>query len=109
MATHIIRAPEGDFEGDVGAVKFRAGSAEADEATHAAELRYFRAAGYGVEELEAPVFADVDGDGVTEELPKRSASTDAWRAFAASHGMTEEEATSKSRDELVAYYHQEDQ
>jgi predicted PhzF superfamily epimerase YddE/YHI9 len=50
---------------------------------------------------------DVDGDGVVESLPRKSASTEEWRAFAAAHGMTEDEASGLSRDELVAHYYEE--
>lgn len=105
---YTIRAPEPGHEGQVGAVSFRAGVAELDDTVHAAELRYFRSAGYGIEPFEATVLVDVDGDGEAEELPKKSASTEAWRAFAVEHGMPEEQANSMSRDELVDHYHKEE-
>lgn len=107
MATHIVRTPEPGVNDTVGAVSFVGGVAEVDEDKHAAELRYFRAAGYGVEELTPADTADVDGDGGAEPLPRRNASVETWRAFAAAHGMAAEEASSMSRDELVAHYTKE--
>jgi hypothetical protein len=109
MATHTVHTPEPGSHDKVGAVQFTNGAAQVDEVTHEAELRYFRAAGYTVveNEPEEPVVADIDGDGAVEELPKKSASTEVWRAFAVEHGMPEDEANSKSRDELAAHYYQE--
>ena len=51
--------------------------------------------------------SDVDGDGTVDELPKRSASTEVWRAFAVEHGMAEADAEALTRDELVAQYTKE--
>jgi hypothetical protein len=50
---------------------------------------------------------DVDGDGVVDKLPRKNASEAAWRQFAVEHGMSEDEANSLGRDELVARYTQE--
>jgi hypothetical protein len=57
---------------------------------------------------DPPVTRDVDGDGVDEVLPRKSASTEVWRQFAVEHGMSEDDANAKSRDELVAYFAQDD-
>lgn len=48
--------------------------------------------------------ADADSG---DEMPKRSASTEAWRAYAISQGMPAAEANTKSRDELAARYTKE--
>lgn len=105
MAIVRVRTPEPGVNDTVGAVTFVDGAAQVDEDLHFAELRYFRGAGYGIDEPEeAPIEVDVDGDGNPEELPKKSASTEVWRAFAVEHGMPEDEANSKTRDELVAHY-----
>lgn len=104
---YTVRTPVPGSNDTVGAVVFTGGVAQVDPAVHEAELRYFRAAGYIIDEPDEPVVADVDGDGASEELPRKSASTEAWRAFAVAHGMPEDEANSKSRDELAAHYYQE--
>ncbi len=53
------------------------------------------------------VVRDVDGDGVDEVLPRKAASAETWRAFAVEHGMHEDEARQKTRDELAAYFTQD--
>lgn len=50
------------------------------------------------------VVRDVDGDGVDEVLPRKSASTETWRLFAVDHGMHEDDAKAMTRDELVAHF-----
>lgn len=52
----------------------------------------------------APVVDDVNGDGVDETLPRRSASTDTWRRYAVAQGMSPDKVNSMSRDELVDHY-----
>lgn len=105
----LVRTPEPGHTGYVGNVHFADG--EATVADDAQEMTYFQAAGYLIEDLDdagddlAP--ADVDGDGVADALPKRSASTEEWRAFAAGHGMTEEQAAGLSRDQLVEHFTKE--
>lgn len=53
MATHRITTPAPGHTGQIGNVMFKDGVAEIDAEQHAAELRYFQAQGYGVEELAA--------------------------------------------------------
>lgn len=108
MATHRILTPEPGHTGKVGNVEFVDGVAEINEATYPGELAYFRAQGYGVEELEPAEERDVDGDGQVEKLPARNASTEAWRQFAVEHGMTPEQADGLGRDELVAHFSKEE-
>ncbi|MDX6227395.1 MAG: hypothetical protein QOI76_785 [Frankiales bacterium] len=62
----------------------------------------------GNQEDDPQVLRDVDGDGVEEVLPRKSASTDTWRAFAVEHGMHEDAAKAMTRDELVAHFTQDD-
>ncbi len=47
--------------------------------------------------------ADADAD-AGDDKPAGNASTDDWRAYAVSQGMSQEEADQYSRDELVEYY-----
>jgi len=104
-----ISTPIAGHTGSVGAVHFVDGVAELDDATHPAEVAYCRGAGYHLEELDEPepVEEPVVEDGA---MPKKSASTDVWRAWAVEHGgMDAEEANTFSRDELVAHFTTEDQ
>ncbi|MCW2900307.1 MAG: hypothetical protein JWO67_2572 [Streptosporangiaceae bacterium] len=125
-----ITTPEPGWTGQIGTVNFADGAAECEADADAAALYYFRQAGYGVEEVAEPspaeriaalraelaaleaqepdVIVDVNGDGVSETLPKKSASADAWRAFAVKYGMSQEEADGLSRDDLIARYAKED-
>lgn len=104
MATHKISTPEVGHTGKVGNVEFVDGVVVVDAAAFPGELAYFRAQGYGVEELEPAEEVDVDGDGVVEKLPRRNASEASWREFAVAHGMDQEQADSMTRDELVAHF-----
>jgi hypothetical protein len=128
----IVRTPEPGHTGYVGKVHFVDGVAKVDD--DAQELTYFRSAGYQVDDEEVAVeaaaneadateleeldaqsgtslpdgeqveYADVDGDGIPDQLPRGNASVETWREFATSHGMDPDEANSKSRDELFAHY-----
>jgi hypothetical protein len=102
MTDKLVRTPVAGYSGKVGAVMFVDGVARVDE--DAQEMHYFRSAGYGVE--------DVDGDQAAAEevegLPRKSASTEAWRAFAVDNGMSQEQASALSRDDLVAHFTQDD-
>jgi len=120
MATYRVRTPVLAFDGLVGHIQFRNGEATVeghlafdeaglpvlDEHTAPVEFRHMATAGYLIEEVVADDLpqSDVDGDGQVDDLPKRSASTEAWREFAVAHGMPEDEAAGLSRDELVAHY-----
>jgi hypothetical protein len=53
MAAFIVRTPVAGATDTVGAVHFSDGVAQVDDETHAAELRYFRQAGYVVDPVEA--------------------------------------------------------
>lgn len=125
MAKFQVKAPVAGYNatvGDVaGGIVFKDSVAVVDDQVHATALDYFRGAGYTVEEIvdepaapagtgeqddgDQPPTVDVDGDGVPETLPRRSASTDEWRAFATAHGMSADEAATLSRDELAARYY----
>jgi hypothetical protein len=53
MAKYKVTTPAAGHTGAVGKVHFVDGVAEVDGETHAAELAYFHAQGYGVEEVES--------------------------------------------------------
>jgi hypothetical protein len=104
-----VTTPVPDYRGSVGDVHFAAGEAVVDGDANPAEMAYFRARGYGIEEIaEDAGTADVDEsdpESPGPETPKKSASTEAWRAYAVAAGeMTEDEAGQMSRDELVEYF-----
>lgn len=96
-----VSTPVPGYAGSVGGVHFSAGQALVDE--DAAEMTYFRTAGYLIEEpAEAEDEGDAgDGDDA-EPMPARNASTEAWRTWAAEHGgMSADEAGELTRDQLV--------
>jgi hypothetical protein len=109
MARVEITTPEAGHTGRLGGITFADGRAVVDADAFPAEVAYCEARGYTVVAVEADDLApaDVDGDGVVDELPKRSASTEAWRAFAVEHGMTAEDAEAMTRDQLVEHYTKE--
>lgn len=80
-----------------------------DEDPAAAEGLEDLGAQSGNQEDDPMVLRDVDGDGVEEVLPRKSASTDVWRAFAVDHGMHEDDAKAMTRDELVAHFTEADE
>lgn len=47
-------------------------------------------------------------DGGPEPVPARNASTDVWRDYATSNGLSSEEADAMSRDDLVAHFTSEE-
>ena len=105
----LVTTPVEGYTGKVGNVHFADGQALV--ADDAAELAYFRSAGYLIEDADeapaAPAASPVTEPSGDEPaaLPKKSASTDTWRRFAVDHrGMSEDEASSLSRDELVARF-----
>lgn len=130
----LVRTPVPGVNDTVGKVTFKDGVAKvADDATELAYFRsagygiddYDEALDAAIgneddpagadalEELEAQqgnqeddplVLRDVDGDGVEEVLPRKSASTETWRLFAVDHGMHEDDAKAMTRDELVAHF-----
>lgn len=103
MATVKVSTPVPGYSGSVGGVAFAGGVAVVDEDAFAAEVGYFRRTGYTVED----VVASPEPDGEPGEMPKKSASTEAWRAYAVEHGMPQEEADGLSRDQLVELYTKE--
>lgn len=105
MTNYTVRTPVEGHTGDVGSIHFKDGVASVPDS--AQEITYLRAAGYLFEEpesVEEPVVEDVDGDGVVEELPKKTASVGDWRAFAVAHGMPEADAEAMTKDALIAHY-----
>lgn len=107
-----VSTPAVGYTGAVGGVTFVDGNAVVDDETHAAELGYCRNAGYTIEPLDQ---VDDPGEDVDDpasatlagEMPKKSAKTEDWRAYAVAQGMPVDEANAKSRDELVAQFTQE--
>jgi hypothetical protein len=91
-----VSTPVPGYTGSVGGVHFADGHALVDE--DAAEMTYFRTAGYLLEE-----HAEAESDeGDAEPMPARNASTEAWRTWAVDHGdMSADEAGELTRDQLV--------
>lgn len=110
--TYRVTTPEQGYNGASVGVTFVSGVAE--NVPDGAALRYFRRAGYGVEEMSAARPAQVAesaADGAEPDnddgpvKPAGNASTDAWRAHAVAVGkLTAEEAESMSRDEIKAKF-----
>jgi hypothetical protein len=112
MALVKVSTPVPGYSGSVGGVHFADGHALVDPNERAAEMAYFHARGYAVEEVvddEEPA-ADV---GSAEEpaepngtpMPARNASTQAWQAWAVEHGgLSEEDAAANTRDQLVELF-----
>jgi hypothetical protein len=106
-----VSTPVPGYSGSVGGVHFADGHALVDE--DAAEMTYFRTAGYFIEEPADPEDVeteDVEADDADEDAeddeaepaPARNASTEAWRTWAVEHGgMSAEEAGELTRDQLV--------
>jgi hypothetical protein len=91
-----VTTPVLGFTGQSAGVNFTNGVAEVGEGP---SLAYFRAAGYGVEDLEEPT-----GEHAADPaaMPRKSASTEAWRTWAVEHGgLSVDEANELSRDQLV--------
>lgn len=106
MVRYRVTTPVADYSGRLGGLVFTHGEALAGE-EHAAELAYARARGYGVEEISAgPAPTGEPADGAGENpMPRKSASTEAWRAYAVGTGeLTEANAEQMTRDELVEYF-----
>lgn len=99
---YTVRTPEAGYTGMVGRVGFGDGVAVVDESTNAAELTYFRNAGYHVEPVE-PAGEAAEAAALP---PRRSASTQDWRAYAVSQGMPAVDADALSRDQLVERFAQ---
>jgi hypothetical protein len=103
MAGYLIRTPVPLHTGPVGDVDFIKGEATIDGDKHAAELAYFRAQGYVVEQITpADVPAEIvgDDDGNPATPPPGNASADAWREHALAIGATEDQVKDLSRDQL---------
>lgn len=94
MTTYKVTAPNRDFTGERGGVAFAKGEATIDE-QHAAELAYFRSAGYAVEEQP-----EAGGEPVAE-LPVESASKADWVAAAVARGMDQADADKATKQQLI--------
>jgi hypothetical protein len=94
-----VTTPQPGFTGESVGVQFVNGVGECPDGP---ALRYFRSQGYGVESVE-----DAAEPGEVEpqdSRPARNASTEAWRAYAVEHGLTADEATELTRDQLVELF-----
>lgn len=98
MALMKIRTPVLGFTGESVGVSFRDGVGYTD---NAAALAYFRSQGYAIEDPDSQPAPNLDADQPSQATPKKSASADAWRAYAVENGMTAGEAATLSRDQLV--------
>jgi len=67
-------------------------------------MAYFRAQGYGVEQIDANPEPDIEAKSEQTQVdkpPARSASKSDWKAYAVAHGVAEEDAEKLNRDELA--------
>lgn len=98
-----VRTPEKGFSGEVAGVMFTGGVAK--DVVKGSALAYFRSQGYIVEDSDAPEATTAEAAPEAPEgdskLPKRSASAADWREYATANGMTAEEASTLSRDQLA--------
>lgn len=101
-----VTTPVVGFTGMSAGANFTDGVTEIEDGP---SLRYFRSAGYGIEELDEPATEPAEEDlDDGAEMPRKSASTEAWRAWAIEHGgLPADVANTKSRDELVAHFTEE--
>lgn len=92
MATYKVTTPEAGHTGAVGNVDFVKGESIVDDATHSAELAYFRGAGYGVEPYRKPRRPTAAAEALSPDMPADDASEAVWRIWAVQHGgLTVEE------------------
>jgi hypothetical protein len=107
MAKYRITAPVVDFTGVSVGVNFTKGVAEIDvpedDRQHpmSRALAYFRAQGYGVEELDTVEDVPEPVEDEPKPPPARSASKADWVAYATSQGMDADEADKLTRDQLA--------
>lgn len=92
MTRFNVHAPEADYDGKVGDVKFADGKAVIDEDAHPAVLAYCRTAGYHVEEAGEPEADPIPGPETPDGKPAGNASKDAWLRYAIQLGATPEQA-----------------
>lgn len=108
MGKYRITTPVPGYTGVSVGVNFTKGVAELEAPEHDQQdpmsraLAYFRAQGYGVEEIEPdePEAADVVEDD-EPKAPARSASKADWLAYAIAQGMDADEADKLTRDQLA--------
>jgi hypothetical protein len=95
-----VTTPVPGFTGTSAGVNFTDGAAEVGEGP---ALAYFRAAGYGIEDLAEPEpEPEPEPTADPAAQPRKSASTEAWRTWAVDHGgLSADEANELSRDQLV--------
>jgi len=110
MTKYLISTPQAGFTGVSVGVNFTDGHAEIDSETQASALRYFRAQGYGVEEVdEAPVVADEVDDEPPAELPAKSAAKPEWVAAAIARGYDAGDAEKATKEQLIELLTSEEQ
>lgn len=104
-----VTTPVVGFSGISAGVNFTDGVAHVDPVSQSAALRYFRGAGYGIQEISADEPDDEPDGSQGDGPPRKSGSTEAWRTYFVEHrGMPEAEAAELSRDQLVERYTSEE-
>lgn len=105
MGRYRVTTPVADYFGALGDLVFTRGEALANDEDHAAELAYARSRGYGIEPYDRPTVEPAESDTDEDGMPKKSASTEVWRQYAAGVGdLTDDQIADMSRDQLVAHY-----
>lgn len=80
---------------------------ETGSVSERAYLRVYKEKGWELADTQPAHPANVDPD--EPKRPQRNDSTDAWRTYAVTRGMTREDADELSRDELVTHFDTLDQ
>lgn len=110
MTKYRISTPVAGLTGVSVGVNFTGGHAEVDSETQAPALAYFRAQGYGVEELDdAPEAADEVDDEPPAELPAKSAAKPDWVAAAIARGYDATDAEKATKEQLIELLTSEEQ
>ena len=108
---YLVRSPNPKFEGLRAGVMFTNGKAIVDSTIRAERkaLGYFqRREGYTVTPLDEPEQTEDAPEPETLAKPAKSATKAAWKAFAVDQGMSEEDASKATRDELAVFFTEEE-
>lgn len=93
-----VTTPEPGYNGQSCGITFAGGVAE--NVPDGPALRYFRGAGYGVEDASAAAPESEPGEPAEPAKPAGNGSVTAWRAYAVAVGLPEDEVADMGRDDI---------